>query len=75
MKALLEQTRQPSTTDLLDRLQRGRTYKVTTFARRPVVGEYLGIEVAHGDWAILLRRRFGTVSVLLRHLRSVDLAG
>jgi hypothetical protein len=42
--------------------------------RRTSVGEYLGLEAPHGDRAILLRHRFGTDSIPIRHLISIQAA-
>lgn len=57
----------------LNHLTRGRTYRATTVAGI-AVGEYLGMESAHGDRAILLRHRTGTASISVCDLTSVRLA-
>ena len=57
----------------LNDLRRGSTYRATTDAG-VTVGEYLGIETAHGDRAILLRGRMGTKSILLAAITSLRVA-
>jgi hypothetical protein len=54
-----------------NQLRRGATYRATTYAGQSVSGEYLGTEVSHGDWAILLRHRSGTTSIPIARLLAV----
>jgi hypothetical protein len=51
-------------------LRCGETYRATT-ADAVVVGEYLGMEVPFGRWAILLRQRTGTESIPLDDVVSI----
>jgi len=52
-------------------LQRGATYQATTADDGIVVGEYLGMEVPFGRWAILLRHETGTRSLSLRDIVTI----
>ena len=54
----------------LNQLRRGETYHATT-GHDDFVGEYLGVEVAHGDWAILIRLPSGTEAISLDSLTSI----
>lgn len=51
-------------------LERGTTYLATT-RNGTAVGQYLGMEVPYGDWAILLRHRTGTESIALNDITSI----
>jgi hypothetical protein len=61
-----------STRSALDGLQRGLTYRATTTGDRVVIGEYLGIEVPFGAWAILLRHETGTESISLDDIIGIQ---
>lgn len=52
-------------------LRPGTMYATTTTSGRSVVGEYLGIEVAHGEWAFLIHTSAGVVSIPLATVASV----
>jgi len=52
-------------------LQRGATYQATTADDGIVVGEYLGMEVPFGRWALLLRHQTGTESIPLRDIVTI----
>lgn len=58
----------------LNHLRHGRTYRATT-ARSAMMGEYLGMETPHGDWAILLRSGGVTASIPLDQLVTVETCG
>ncbi len=53
-------------------LRPGTMYAATTTAGRTVVGEYLGIEVAHGEWAFLIHTSSGVASIPLAQIASVE---
>lgn len=55
----------------LNQLVTGSTYRATTHGGHAIVGEYLGIEVPYGDWAILLRSSLGTESVTIDLIESL----
>lgn len=55
----------------LNGLRDGGVYRATTRDGFVAVGEYLGIEVTHGEWAIMLRSASETVSIPLQGLASV----
>jgi hypothetical protein len=57
--------------DKINELRRGQTYLATT-RHRTAIGEYLGIETAHGDRAILLRHTSGTESIEVDDLTSIQ---
>jgi len=57
---------------LLNRLEHGARCVVTTRDLRVVTGEYLGIEVAHGDRSILVASRDSTHSIPVEFLLSVS---
>ena len=57
----------------LTHMHRGRIYLATTRAGE-TLGEYLGIESAHDDRAILLRNAAGTKSIAVADLISAPLA-
>ncbi|MDX1690391.1 MAG: hypothetical protein R3290_05145 [Acidimicrobiia bacterium] len=52
-------------------LRPGHLYTATTTTGRTVVGEYLGIEVTHGDWCLLVHTGSGVVSLPLTTIASV----
>lgn len=54
----------------LNHLRLGATYAAVTRHGR-AWGEYLGIETAHGDWSILLRRAGRTASIAVDDLDSI----
>ena len=54
----------------LNHLRRGSSYLAVT-CNGAEAGEYLGMESGHGDRAILLRSRVGTVSILLQAITSI----
>lgn len=54
----------------LNQLRRGSTYRAVT-SHSITTGEYLGIETAHGDRAVLLRHRSGTASIAIETLTSI----
>jgi hypothetical protein len=51
-------------------LRRGTTYLATT-DDAVVVGEYLGMEVPFGGWALLLRHETGTESIPLHDIVTI----
>ncbi|NOY56560.1 MAG: hypothetical protein GXP34_11305 [Actinobacteria bacterium] len=55
----------------INHLRRGKTYTARTQTGLVAIGEYLGIEVIHSEWRILLRERTGTRSIAIRELESV----
>ncbi len=55
----------------INHLRIGDTYQATTQTGRTATGEYLGIEVAHDDWMIILRNRTGAESIPVNALSSV----
>lgn len=55
----------------LNSLRDGGVYRATTLDGLVAVGEYLGVEVTHGEWAIMLRSGSGTMSLPLHRLGSV----
>ena len=57
----------------LNHLQRGQTYRAST-THGITVGEYLGIEAPHGDWAILLRHGGGARSIKVTELTDISRA-
>ncbi len=56
--------------NIFNQLRRGATYSAMT-QQGISVGEYLGIEVSYGDWAILLRHGAATESISLREVTSI----
>ena len=54
----------------LNHLTRGVIYSARTNAGI-TIGEYLGIEAPHGDWAILLRDGHGARSIQVDELTSI----
>ncbi len=58
----------------LNHLRHGHTYRATT-VRTATMGEYLGMETPHGDWAILLRSGGVTASIPLDQLVAVEMCG
>lgn len=54
----------------LNRLRRGSTYRAVT-RQGSTTGEYLGMETAHGDRAVLLRHGRGTASIAVDTLTSI----
>ncbi len=56
---------------LLSRLHRGATYRADTADNGVVVGEFLGVEVPFGRWAILLRHTTGTESVAIGDIITI----
>lgn len=54
----------------LNHLRRGATYRAIT-RNSIIVGEYLGIEVPHGDRSILIRRDETTESIALDEVTSI----
>jgi hypothetical protein len=61
------------TTIDLNHLRRGAVYLAHTDSVS-TEGEYLGIETAHGDRAILLRHSAGTASLAVTALTAITLA-
>jgi len=61
----------PVVTIDINHLHQGKTYAARTHAGLVAIGEYLGIEVVHSEWRILLRERAGTRSIAIRELESV----
>ncbi len=57
----------------LNHLRRGEVYRATTRVGT-AIGEYLGMEVSHGDRSILLRHGAGTESIALRDITSIQAA-
>lgn len=55
----------------INHLRIGGIYEATTQSGRIATGEYLGIEVAHDDWMIILRSRVGSESIPVNALASV----
>jgi hypothetical protein len=55
----------------LNSLRRGAVYRVGTRSGE-TVGEYLGIETPHGEWAILLRHAGGTDSIPFSLVTSIE---
>ncbi|MBK5267734.1 MAG: hypothetical protein JJE47_09900 [Acidimicrobiia bacterium] len=55
----------------INHLRVGGIYEATTQSGRTATGEYLGIEVAHDDWMIILRNRAGAESIPVKVLTSV----
>ena len=55
----------------INHLRVGATYQATTRSGRTATGEYLGIEVAHDDWMIILRNRAGAESIRVNVLASI----
>ncbi len=55
----------------LNHLRRGVTYRAKT-QDGIVIGDYLGMETAHGDRAILLRHGAGTESIELCQVISMQ---
>ena len=50
----------------------GHMYAAHTIGGHDIVGEYLGIEVAHGEWSMLVHTGSGVVSLPLARVRSVE---
>lgn len=63
-------SRNPATIDI-NHLRIGGIYQAVTQAGRTAYGEYLGIEVTHGDWMIILRDHAGSDSIPVDQLASV----
>jgi hypothetical protein len=66
-------TQQPLPRTALNRLQRGRTYAVTTIDGVTAAGRYLGVEVEHDLWAIILAAPGGAVSLEIDRLAEIKL--
>jgi len=58
-------------TEMLNSMRAGRIYNATTSQGHEFTGEYLGYEVVHGEWSILLRCDDVTVSVPLDQIDTV----
>ncbi len=58
----------------LNLLSPGIVYRAVTRDGRVVVGEYLGMEVPYGTWALLLRAATGTESVSVGWIESIQIA-
>lgn len=58
-------------TDMLNSMRTGRTYGAATFRGASFIGEYLGYEVVHDQWSILLKCDDITVSLPLDDLDTV----
>lgn len=71
MTARTTTLRNPVTINL-NHLAIGDTYQVTTETGRTAIGEYLGIEVAYGDWMMILRNRDGSETIQLDQLAEVQ---
>lgn len=71
MTARTTTLRNPVTINL-NHLAIGDTYQVTTETGHTAIGEYLGIEVAYGDWMMILRNRGGSETILLEQLADVQ---
>lgn len=54
----------------LNQLRRGATYQARTNCER-FTGEFLGMEMLYGDFAILLRNAEGTSSIPVDSVRSI----
>lgn len=63
-------TRETTSRDF-NNLKRGGTYAATTIDGT-TVGEYLGIEVPHGHWAILLKHSAGIESIPMSCVTSIQ---
>jgi hypothetical protein len=61
-------------TDMLNSMRSGRIYTASTSTGDEITGEYLGYEVVHGEWSILLRDDDITVSLPLEGLDTVLLS-
>lgn len=58
---------------IFEQLRRGATYRVATRSGS-TVGEFLGIETPHGEWAILIRHTAGTDSIPCSLVTSIESA-
>lgn len=58
----------------INHLSRGTTYVARAATGVVATGEYLGIEVAYGEWRILLRGVTGIQSIAIDLLDSIDAA-
>ncbi len=58
----------------LNLLSTGLVYRAITADGRIVVGEYLGVEVPYGTWAILLRSSEGTRSIPVMSIDTIQVA-
>lgn len=56
---------------LLSSLRRGAVYRVAT-RDSETIGEYLGFETPHGDWAILLKHAGGTDAIPFSLVTSIE---
>lgn len=61
---------QQTESNIFNHLRRGTTYSAIT-QNGISVGEYLGMEVSYGEWAIMLRQGAATESISLRHVNSI----
>jgi len=61
-------------TGMLNAMRHGRVYTATTFTGSEITGQYLGYEVVHGDWSILLQDEDITVSLPLEDIDTVLLS-
>lgn len=64
-------SRNPAMIDI-NHLRIGGIYQAVTHGGRIASGEYLGIEVTHGDWMIILRDQAGSDSIPVDGLVSVS---
>ena len=55
---------------IFNHLRYGQTYRAST-RHGIAIGEYLGMETPHGDWALLLRHSNGTESIPLPDVTSI----
>jgi hypothetical protein len=69
----LDESQNAATIDI-NHLRVGGIYEATTQSGRTATGEYLGIEVTHDDWMIILRNRAGSESIPVNALASVHQA-
>lgn len=58
----------------LNLLSPGIICRAVTLDGRIVVGEYLGVEVPYGSWALLLRADTGTESLSVGSIESIQIA-
>lgn len=58
-------------TDMLNSMRSGHNYAAATSSGNEFTGEYLGYEVVHGTWSLLLRTDEVTVSVPLDQIDTV----
>jgi hypothetical protein len=56
----------------LNSLKRGHLYLITTLDGAAASGRYLGIEVMHDDWSLLLSGPDATHSIDIRRLAAVE---